>query len=108
MPGALVRNSRKIAFKHIADAALSYSDALVQRWLPDGKREGAEWVAINPTRGDSRRGSFKVNLRTGFWSDFADGAGGGDLISLAAYLFNLKQGEAALKIADMLGISPYE
>jgi hypothetical protein len=27
---------------------------------------------------------------------------------MSVYLFNLKQGEAALKIADMLVISPYE
>jgi hypothetical protein len=103
-----VTEPRKIAFRRIADDALSYADALVQRWLPDGKREGSEWVAINPTRADSRKGSFKVNLRTGFWSDFATDAGGGDLVSLAAYIFRLKQGDAALKIADMLGISPYE
>jgi len=99
---------RKIAFKRIANNALSCADTLAQRWLPDGKREGSEWVAINPLRADSRKGSFKINLRTGFWSDFATGERGGDLISLAAYLFNLKQGEAALKIADMLGVDPYE
>jgi len=103
-----VAQDRKIAFRRIADEALPYSDALVRRWLSDGKREGAEWVAINPTRADSRKGSFKVNLRTGKFADFATGAGGGDLISLAAYLFNLKQGEAVLKVADMLGIDPYE
>jgi hypothetical protein len=100
--------ARRIAFKRIADAALSYSDTLVRRWLPDGKREGAEWVAINPTRADGRKGSFKVNVNTGRWSDFATGAVGGDLVSLAAYLFRLKQGEAALKIADMLGIAAYD
>jgi hypothetical protein len=39
-----------------------------------------------------------------FWRPIA----GGDLISLAAYLFGLKQGEAAVKIAEALGIDPYE
>ena len=81
---------------------------LVRRWLPDGRREGAEWVAINPTRADHRRGSFKVNLATGKWSDFATGDAGGDLIALAAYLFHLDQAEAARKIAAALGIDPYE
>jgi hypothetical protein len=57
---------------------------------------------------DSRKGSFKVNLNTGRWSDFAAGAAGGDLVALAAYLFRIKQGEAALKIADMLGVDPNE
>jgi hypothetical protein len=99
---------RKIAFKRIADAALSHSDTIVRRWLPDGRRDGAEWVALNPTRVDARKGSFKVNLITGRWSDFAVGAAGGDLVSLASYLFRLKQGEAAVKIAEAVGIDAYE
>jgi hypothetical protein len=100
--------SRHIAFRRIADVALSYADELVRRWLPDGKRDGAEWVAINPTRADRRPGSFKVNLATGRWSDFATGDAGGDLIALAAYLFSLDQAEAARKIAAALGIDPHE
>lgn len=99
---------RRIAFKRIADAALSRADLIVQRWLPDGRREGPEWVAINPTRSDSRKGSFKVNIRTGKWGDFASNDRGGDLISLAAYLHRINNGEAAVKIAEMLGIDAYE
>lgn len=52
-------------------------------------------------------GSFKVNLSTGRWGDFATGNEGGDLVALAAYLFDLSQKEAALRIADMLRIDPY-
>lgn len=101
-------SSRRIAFKRIADAALARAESIVQRWLPDGRREGHEWVAINPTRSDSRTGSFKVNLRNGKWGDFASDDRGGDLISLGAYLHSLNNGEAAIKVAEMLGISPYE
>ncbi len=54
------------------------------------------------------RGSFKVNLKNGRWGDFSNGDGGGDLISLAAYLFGLKQSEAALKVAEMMGVDPFE
>ena len=100
--------TRKIAFRHIAEASLAAVDTLVPRWLPEGRRVGAEWIATNPTRADKRRGSFKVNLRTGRWSDFAVDASGGDLTSLAAYLFHLKQGQAAVRIADALGINAYE
>ena len=49
---------RRIAFARIGGAALVHADTLVRRWLPDGRREGAEWVAINPTRSDNRKGSF--------------------------------------------------
>ena len=99
---------RRIAFQAIASVALNRADAIVTRWLPDGRREGAEWVARNPRRGDKRLGSFKINLRTGRWGDFADGAGGGDLISLAAYVFAIDQAEAARRVADMVGVDVYD
>ena len=58
---------RRIAFRRIANAALAHADVLV------------------PRRADHRKGSFKINLTTGRWSDFATGDAGGDLVSLAAY-----------------------
>ena len=97
-----------IAFARIASAARAQGESIVSRWLPSGRREGAEWIALNPTRGDAKLGSFKINLRTGSWADFATGDRGGDLVSLAAYLFRLKQAEAALRVAGMLGLNPYE
>ncbi len=99
---------RTIAFARLASEAAGHADALMRRWLPDGRREGHEWVARNPTRADRREGSFKVNLKNGRWGDFSNGDGGGDLISLAAYLFSLKQSEAALKVAEMMGVDPFE
>src|SRR5262249_55711965 len=98
----------RIAFARIGAAALDHAHTLVCRWLPEGRRDGVEWVAINPTRTDNRKGSFKVNLRTGRWSDFATADSGGDLIGLAAYLFRLDQSEAARKIASALGIDAYD
>ena len=88
----------------IAGAALARSPDILIRWLPDGRREGSEWVARNPTRGDGRPGSFKINIRTGRWADFATGDSGGDIVSLAAYLFGLSQTEAADRVSQMLGI----
>jgi hypothetical protein len=99
---------RRIAFRRIADAALARADVIVRRWLPDGRREAAEWSSRNPLRDDRKRGSFKVNLGTGKWGDFATGDRGADLVSLAAYLFKLSQAEAALKVADMLGVNPHD
>ena len=48
--------------------------------VPHGRRLGSEWIARNPTRADRHLGSFKINLRTGRWADFATGDAGGDLI----------------------------
>jgi len=60
-------------------------------------------VARNPRRNDRRPGSFKVNLRSGRWADFATGDAGGDLISLRAYLDGIRQGEAARRITREIG-----
>ncbi|MFM9847335.1 MAG: hypothetical protein ACKVP3_09245 [Hyphomicrobiaceae bacterium] len=77
---------------------MSRAEILVPRWLPDGLRHGHEWTARNPRRNDKRPGSFKVNLRSGRWADFATGDAGGDLISLAAFLHGWTQSRAALEI----------
>ena len=101
-------SGRRIDFKQIADEAARHAETIVRRWLPDGRREGREWVVTNPRRADRRRGSFKINLTTGKWGDFSSGDYGGDLVSLAAFLFGLNQAEAALKVANMLGVNSYE
>ncbi|MCG6869541.1 MAG: hypothetical protein LJE91_12695 [Gammaproteobacteria bacterium] len=84
--------------------ALAVLPALLARWLPDGRRQGNEWVARNPRRDDRRPGSFSVNVVTGRWADFANGDRGGDPISLAAYLHDISQSDAARKLTDMLGV----
>ena len=99
---------RPIAFARIADVALAHGEAILSRWLPDGRVRAGEFVARNPKRSDRRPGSFSINLGTGAWADFATGDKGGDLISLAAYLFDLSQAQAATRLAEMLGEEIYE
>ena len=91
-------------FGAINAAALAALPALLSRWLPDGHVQGVEYVARNPTRADRRPGSFKINVRTGRWGDFACGAKGGDIVSLAAYLAGTGQAEAARNLAATLGV----
>ena len=89
---------RKLNFPAIARTALLRADVLVPRWLSDGHRQGHEWVARNPRRNDRHVGSFKINLRSGRWADFAAGDAGGDLVSLLAFLRGWTQSRAALEI----------
>jgi len=89
-----------IDFADISARLVPYIESIVADELPGGKRQGGEWVALNPTRADSRSGSFKVNIRTGVWSDFATGESGGDMISLYAYLHGVGQKEAAEALRD--------
>ena len=91
-------------FAAINAAALARLPDILHRWLPGGRVEGREVVARNPTRADRRPGSFKVNLDTGRWADFATGDAGGDPVSLAAYLAGCGQGDAARELAAMLGL----
>ncbi|MBM6583232.1 hypothetical protein ILT44_23810 [Microvirga sp. BT689] len=101
MPSSKPRYS-PVEYWRLANAALPLLPQLLPRWLPDGRRIGAEWVARNPTRDDSTLGSFKFNLRTGRWADFATGDKGGDAISLIAYIRGISQYEAAQILADDL------
>ncbi len=99
---------RSINFEKVNRTALSCLPSILARWLPDGKIEGAEYVARNPLRNDKRSGSFKVNLYSGKWGDFATGDSGGDIVSLGAFLAGISQKDSALALADMLGVDAYE
>jgi hypothetical protein len=96
-----------IDFAGINRAALRRIDLILARWLPGGRHEGVEYVVKNPRREDHRPGSFKINVTTGAWGDFATGDRGRDLVSLAAYLYGIGQGVAARRLAQMLGINLY-
>jgi hypothetical protein len=100
------RRSDRPDFTAVNDAAMAVLPGLLRRWLPDGRIKGNEYVARNPHRSDRHHGSFKVNLRTGRWADFACDARGGDPVSLSAYLSRLSQTEAALRLATTLGLYP--
>lgn len=91
-------------YQGIAQAALRASETVVGHWLPDGKRQGHEYLALNPKRSDHKPGSFSVNLDSGVWADFASGDKGGDLVSLVAYLDGTRQGPAADTLARFLGL----
>lgn len=97
--------SKSVNFEAINNALMAGIDSYLARWLPGGDSEANEYVALNPTRADTRKGSFRINRNTGAWKDFAlSDAKGGDLISLYAYLNRKEQIDAAKELADMVGI----
>lgn len=97
-----------IDFKGIAEAALNAAASLLSEWLPDGVLDGHEFVALNPNRADKKRGSFRININTGRWADFAIDKTGSDLISLYSYVFSCNQGEAAKAISKRLSLGGFE
>lgn len=79
--------------------ALCSVESFVFSQVPGGVIKGYRYFPLNPTRDDHRPGSFVIDIRTGVWKDFATGDGGGDIISLYAYLHNTSQYEAAKELS---------
>ena len=94
----------RIDFDQVRIAAQRNALAICQRVLPGGRVVGREYEVRNPKRPDRMPGSFRVNLRTGRWADFATGDRGGDLISLVAWRFDVTQLEAARRLSDLLSL----
>ncbi|MEI2766945.1 MAG: hypothetical protein V9E86_00230 [Nitrosomonas sp.] len=92
--------------KRVAATALGSIDSVLNHWLPGGKKQGQEYLGLNPLRADSQPGSFSINLNTGNWADFATGDKGLDLVALVSYLENETQGKAAERLAAFFGIPP--
>ncbi len=95
---------RRFDFGAVNSAALPALPAILRRLAPGGKIMAGEYIARNPVRADRCAGSFKINLRSGRWADFATDARGGDVVSLVAYLEGKSQIDAARLLAGMLGL----
>lgn len=78
----------------------------VMGWLglAGGKRQGREYLPLNPKRGDEHHGSFSINMDSGAWMEGATGDKGGDLVALVAYLHGCRQIEAADRLGAFLGL----
>ncbi len=99
-----IRHQPRIDFDAVNRAALHQVGILLKSFLPSGKVDGDEYVALNPRRNDRHLGSFRINMTTGQWADFAlDDVRGGDLVSLVAYLHDENQVEAARRLGHMVG-----
>lgn len=93
----------RLDFAEINRLVLADYPGFLQRWIPGGRFTGCEYVPVNPKRHDRRAGSFKINWRTGKWSDFATGDGGTTPLSLYAYLMGLPYAQAGFSLAQELG-----
>lgn len=96
--------ARAVDFATIRRVSIEALPWLLEHWLPGGRVVGAEYIVRNPTRADRRPGSFKINIHTGAWADFATDERGADPIALHAYLTDQSQAAAALSIVRLLGV----
>lgn len=98
-------HKERLNFQTIKSAALTSIDSVLARWVPNGKRQGKEYLALNPNRSDAKSGSFSINTATGAWADFATGDRGGDLVSLVAFIDRCSQVDAARQLSEFLGLA---
>ena len=103
MYGTMKMNAVRNRIRKANEAVAANPESFLRHLLPNGRQRGREWVAINPRRVDGRLGSFKVNMKSGKWADFARDDRGGDFVSLCAYIKGIKQGEAAREIINQFG-----
>jgi len=85
--------------------ALPYAADLLSEWIPDGRQDGDEFIAgTNPNRADdTHAGSYRFNVETGAWADFAikgtdSRAKGYGLTSFLVYHFGLSRAEAEVRL----------
>ena len=98
---------QKIDFEALNEEALPDALEIIEHFVPDLeiKVEGNELVMLNPRRVDWEFGSFKFNLESGLWADFAeidDTAKGRGLISLLMYLLKKRPMEVAQLVQEWL------
>lgn len=91
-------------FPGLSKTLLERCTQLLPVWLPGGRIEGREYCCadIRGGLGDS----FKVNLDTGRWAEFAGDERGGDLIALYASINNKTQGEAFKELTEQFNPNP--
>jgi hypothetical protein len=102
------RERGRVNFDYVNRVALGRSEDVARAMIPGGRIEGREYVCVNPHRPDKHLGSLKINMQTGAWSDFSTGAKGGDLVSFCAFANGISQRDACIRLADRLGVNPFE
>ncbi len=93
-------------FEAVNRAALARLPDVLKRILPGGRVIGAQFRA--GSLGGECGDSLKVALtgdRRGAWCDFAAGCKGGDVVSLAAAVWRVRQIDAARRLAAMLNVT---
>jgi putative DNA primase/helicase len=96
------RRTPRPDFEGINAAALARLPDVLAHLLPGGRLIGREWTC--GSLAGEPGASCKVNIATGRWADFATGQKGGDPVSLAAAVWKTSQGEAARRLAALLGV----
>ncbi len=89
-------------FYEVKTALASRLPHVLSELLPGGKVQGHEYVCASLEGSEGT--SCSTNIETGKGSDFATGDTWGDVIALAAKVWNVRQLEAAKRLAELYGL----
>jgi hypothetical protein len=85
-------------------ALLPNAESILSKLIGSVELKGRELLMLNKERGDKSLGSFKFNIDTGAWADFAaEGMSGHGIVGLVSKYFTLSTQAAITKIRDELG-----
>lgn len=74
---------------------------ILKRLVGNGKIEGGDYVALNPRRSDKKTGSFRIDIASGKFHDFATGDRGSSIIDLTAFIYDCDLLTAAQKLQQL-------
>jgi putative DNA primase/helicase len=93
-------------FKALKEAYKQNPLAVLKSLVPGGMVEGSDYIPLNPNRNDRKIGSFRINIATGRFNDFAiNGCSGGSIIDLVAFVYGCDIVTAADKLSKLLFLS---
>ncbi len=79
-----------VSFQEIKQQYKQCPIEILKRLVGNGKIEGGDYVALNPRRSDKKAGSFRIDISSGKFYDFATGDCGGSILNLFIHpKFNL-------------------
>ncbi len=90
-----------IDFQSIKQRYSENPQPILRHLVGKGKIEGGDYVALNPKRNDSRLGSFRIDIQTGRFHDFATGDRGGSILDLASFVYDCDLLTAAQKLQEL-------
>lgn len=74
---------------------------ILKRLVGNGKIEKGDYVAFNPKRKDRKLGSFRIDILSGKFYDFATGDSGGSILDLASFVYDCDLLTAAQKLQQL-------
>ena len=90
-----------ISFQELKQQHKQCPIEILKRLVGNGKIEGGDYVTFNTKRKDGKLGSFRIDISSGKFHDFATGDRGGSILDLASFVYDCDLLTAAQKLQQL-------